>query len=152
EPIIYIDGIRMDRSPTDVAAQGNASKLDDIPPESIERMEILKGAAAATLYGTEASNGVIQIFTKKGRSGAPRFTLQIDQTAITMPTNRIEPISDFAENADDIARIKERWGRDVQLYEPFTENLIPTYFNTGHHQAYALSVSGGSDRIQYFVT
>jgi TonB-linked SusC/RagA family outer membrane protein len=152
EPVIYVDGIRMDRSSTDLAAQGNASKLDDIPPEAIERIEILKGAAAATLYGTEASNGVIQIFTKKGRSGAPRFTLQVDQTAITMPLNRIEPLADFAENENDIARIRERWGRDVQLYEPFVEDLIPNYFNTGHNQVYSLSVTGGSDRINYFVT
>jgi TonB-linked SusC/RagA family outer membrane protein len=152
EPIIYVDGIRVDRSSTSVAAQGNPSKLDDIPPESIERIEILKGAAAATLYGTEASNGVIQIFTKKGRSGAPRFTLQVDQTAINMITDRIEPLSDFAESQADVDRIAARWGRNVALYEPFTEDLIPSYFNTGHHQAYSLSVTGGGDRITYFVT
>ena len=155
EPIIYVDGIRMDRSSTGVGggvSQGNPSKLDDIPPEAIERVEILKGAAAATLYGTEASNGVIQIFTKKGRSGAPRFTFQMDQTAITMQTDRVLPLADFAESAADQARISERWGRNVQLYEPFTEDLMPTYFNTGHHQAYSLSVTGGSDRINYFVT
>ncbi|HEX6308543.1 MAG TPA: SusC/RagA family TonB-linked outer membrane protein [Longimicrobiales bacterium] len=152
EPIIYIDGIRMDQSSISFNTQGNPSKLDDIPPESIERIEILKGAAAATLFGTEASNGVIQIFTKKGRSGAPRFTLQIDQTAITMPLNRIEPLADFAENDNDVARIRERWGRDVALYEPFVEDLIPTFFNTGYHQAYSLSVTGGSDRITYFAT
>jgi TonB-linked SusC/RagA family outer membrane protein len=152
EPVIYVDGIRVDNTSTSVATQGNASKLDDIPPESIERIEILKGAAAATLYGTEASNGVIQIFTKKGRAGAPRFTLQVDQTAITMPTNRVEPLSDFAYTADDITRIRDRWGRTVQLYEPFTEDLVPTYFNTGFNQTYALSVTGGSDFINYFVT
>ena len=152
DPIIYVDGIRVDNTATGVAAQGNPSKLDDIPPESIERIEILKGAAAATLYGTEASNGVIQIFTKKGRSGAPRFTLQVDQTAINMPTNRILPLSDFAESQADIDRISKRWGRSVSLFEPFTENLIPTYFNTGHHQAYSLSVGGGSESITYFVT
>ena len=45
------------------------SRIDDIDPNSIERIEVLKGAAAATLYGTEASNGVMQIFTKKGSSG-----------------------------------------------------------------------------------
>jgi TonB-linked SusC/RagA family outer membrane protein len=152
EPVIYVDGIRMDNSASMFAPQGNPSKLDDIAPESIERIEILKGAAAATLYGTEASNGVIQIFTKKGTSGAPRFTLQVDQTAISMPLNRVEPLSDFAENADDVARIRQRWGRDVQPFEPFTEDLIPSYFNTGHGQSYSLSVTGGSDRIQYFVT
>jgi TonB-dependent starch-binding outer membrane protein SusC len=152
EPVIYIDGIRMDGSSTSFNTQGNASKLDDIPPESIERIEILKGAAAATLYGTEASNGVIQIFTKKGRAGAPRFTLQVDQTAIEMPLNRIEPLADFARTQADIDRIRERWGRNVALYEPFSEDLLPTYFNTGYHQAYSLSVTGGGDRINYFVT
>ena len=68
EPIIYVDGIRVDRSAVSLSGTGNPSRLDDIPPESIERVEILKGAAAATLYGTEASNGVIQIFTKRGLS------------------------------------------------------------------------------------
>jgi TonB-linked SusC/RagA family outer membrane protein len=152
EPVIYVDGIRVDRSSTGVAAQGNPSKLDDIPPESIERVEILKGAAAATLYGTEASNGVIQIFTKKGRSGAPRFTLQVDQTAIRMNIGRIEKLADFAETQADLDRISARWGRQVQLFQPFTEDLIPSYFNTGHHQAYSLSVQGGGDVFTYFVT
>jgi TonB-linked SusC/RagA family outer membrane protein len=157
EPVIYIDGIRMSNAATMNSAsgtsQGNPSKLDDIPPDAIERIEILKGAAAATLYGTEASNGVIQIFTKKGRSGAPRFTLQVDQTAVRMNTGRIEPIADFAETQDDITRISERWGRNVQLFEPFVEeSVISDFFDTGHHQAYSLSVTGGSDRIHYFVT
>ncbi|MCI0436421.1 MAG: TonB-dependent receptor [Gemmatimonadetes bacterium] len=152
EPVIYVDGIRVDNSVTNYAPQGDLSKLDDIPPESIERIEILKGAAAATLYGTEASNGVIQIFTKKGRAGAPRFTVQVDQTAITMPLNRIEPIADFAYNQDDVNRIAQYWGRNVQLYEPFSLDLLPTYFSTGHHQSYSVSVTGGSDFINYFVT
>jgi TonB-dependent starch-binding outer membrane protein SusC len=152
EPVIYVDGIRMDNTSTGIAEQGNPSKLDDIPPESIERIEILKGAAAATLYGTEASNGVIQIFTKKGRAGAPRFTLQVDQTAINMPTNRVEPLSDMAYTQDDIARIQQRWGKTVQLWQPFTEDLVPTYFKTGLNQVYSLSVTGGSDFANYFVT
>src|SRR5690625_6850304 len=54
------------------------SPLNDINPNDIERIEIVKGAAAATLYGSEASAGVIHIFTKKGRTGAPTWTLQSD--------------------------------------------------------------------------
>jgi TonB-dependent starch-binding outer membrane protein SusC len=151
EPVIYVDGIRMDRNAVSFAPQGNPSKLDDIPPESIERIEILKGAAAATLYGTEASNGVIQIFTKKGRTGAPRFTVQVDQTAVTMPTNRILPLADFAESQADIDRIQDRWGRNVALFEPFQMNPFPTYFNTGHGQAYSVSVQGGNEFVNYFM-
>ncbi len=154
EPIIYLDGIRVDRSSVEArgGTQGNPSRLDDIPPDAIERIEILKGAAAATLYGTEASNGVIQIFTKRGRAGAPRFTAQIDQTAISMPTQRLLPLADFPESQADVDRIKQRWNKDVPLFTPFQEDLFPSYFNTGYHQAYSLSVTGGGDRINYFVT
>lgn len=67
EPIIYVDGVRLDNSKESyVTAEAAWTGLDDIDPNDIERIEIVKGAAAATLYGTEASAGVIQIFTKRG--------------------------------------------------------------------------------------
>src|SRR5690349_18774504 len=72
DPLIYIDGVRMDASAARGQAQrggAGASRLNDVNPEDIESIEILKGPAASTLYGTEASNGVIQIITKRGRSG-----------------------------------------------------------------------------------
>ena len=153
EPIIYVDGIRVDRSAVQsFNGQGSPSRLDDIPPESIERIEILKGAAAATLYGTEASNGVIQIFTKRGRAGAPRFTAQADLTGIQVPTNRILPIADYAKSAEDQARIAARWGQNVALYEPFERDIIPDLLGTGFGQIYSGSVSGGSEAFQYFVS
>lgn len=168
EPIIYIDGIRMDNSSIGGSGQGNATRLDDIPPESIERIEILKGAAAATLYGTEASNGVIQVFTKRGRAGAPRFSVQAEMAALREPTNRIDPMADFAARAcddtgctgaDDAANLSEatsniqsRWGRSVQPYEVFQENTIPDMFTTGLSQMLSASVQGGSDAFQYFVS
>jgi TonB-dependent SusC/RagA subfamily outer membrane receptor len=75
DPIIYIDGVRMMSGGFPVQAakdQGNRaanvtqSPLDLINPNDIERIEVIKGSAATTLYGTEASAGVIQVFTKKG--------------------------------------------------------------------------------------
>lgn len=79
-PVIYIDGVRVDSKASEWTTTTGAStaccsftggnsadRLSDINPNDIERVEILKGAAAATLYGSEATNGVIQIFTKKGR-------------------------------------------------------------------------------------
>lgn len=153
EPIIYVDGIRVNSSSVEAFnGQGQPSRLDDIPPESIERVEILKGAAAATLYGTEASNGVIQIFTKRGRAGAPRFTAQADWTAISVPTNRILPVADFAESQDDLDRIQARWGENPGLYNPFQRDIIPDILTTGFGQIYSASVSGGSDAFQYFVS
>src|SRR5690606_468951 len=76
DPIIYIDGVRVygGSTPTHPAARQSASPLNDINAADIERIEVIKGAAATTLYGTEASSGVIQIFTKKGMTGAPRWS------------------------------------------------------------------------------
>ena len=64
QPLIYVDGIRVDNS---FGLGPGGSALDDINPNDIESIEIIKGPAAATLYGTEASAGVIQIITKKER-------------------------------------------------------------------------------------
>src|SRR5690625_4963272 len=62
------------------------SPLNDINPNDIERIEIVKGAASATLYGSEASAGVIHIFTKKGRTG-PRP----GPSRVTMASNGSNP-------------------------------------------------------------
>ncbi|MGD2069452.1 MAG: SusC/RagA family TonB-linked outer membrane protein [Gemmatimonadota bacterium] len=169
EPIIYVDGIRVNSGAVETYnTQGQPSRLDDIPPESIERIEILKGAAAATLYGTEASNGVIQIFTKKGRAGAPRWSFESEWTAINAPTSQILPVADFAARAcdepgctgeDDAetlaetqAQIASMWGQNVGPYEVFQENLIPELLSTGFGQIYSATVQGGSDVFQYFVS
>ncbi len=169
EPIVYVDGIRIDGSAVEnFNGQGNPSRLDDIPPESIERVEILKGAAAATLYGTEASNGVIQIFTKRGNVGAPRFTFQADVTGISVPTNRILPVADFAGRtcsqpgctgdgdgktlSDAVDRMSARWGQTVQPWEPVERNTIPDLLTTGFGQTYSGSVQGGSSVFQYFTS
>ena len=79
QPLIYIDGIRVDNSfglgPDDQVSGfcgpggSEASALDDINPNDIESIEIIKGPAAATLYGTGASAGVIQITLKEDRPG-----------------------------------------------------------------------------------
>jgi TonB-linked SusC/RagA family outer membrane protein len=77
EPIFIIDGTRMS-SNNGSASFGNGgagpSRLGDISPEDIDNIEIGKGPSAATLYGTDAANGVIVITTKKGRAGAARWS------------------------------------------------------------------------------
>lgn len=70
EPVFYVDGIRIESGLVESAStyQGG-SALDFLNPEDIESIEVIKGPAAATLYGADAANGVIQIITKKGRRG-----------------------------------------------------------------------------------
>jgi len=89
QPIIYIDGVRMRSQPLPIVnsldtnsgrgARVSASPLDNINPNDIERIEVIKGSAATTLFGTEASAGVIQVFTKRGASGAPVWTAEVQQ-------------------------------------------------------------------------
>ena len=70
QPLIYIDGVRIDNSMTDNASI-STSRLNDIDVNTIDRIEVIKGAAAATLFGTDAASGVIQIFTKRGTVSKP---------------------------------------------------------------------------------
>src|SRR5690606_6009796 len=71
DPIIVIDGVRANNRTSDGIGVGGSgpSRFDDINPNEIESLEIIKGPSAATLYGTEAANGVIVITTKRGKSG-----------------------------------------------------------------------------------
>src|SRR5512146_3574618 len=73
-PIYVIDGVRMATNTIGFGFTGtNASLLNDLDPNEIEDIEIVKGPSAATLYGTDAANGVIVITTKKGRAGGARW-------------------------------------------------------------------------------
>lgn len=75
QPLLFIDGIRINEG---IIASGQSGqsfdRLNDLNPDEIESIEVVKGPAAATLYGADASAGVIQIITKKGRPGSNRFT------------------------------------------------------------------------------
>ena len=95
QPLVFIDGVRVDggfRGLFNVSGSGNAtsgqapSTMNDLNPNDIESIEIVKGPAAATLYGADASAGVIQIITKKGRVGSRSFTQDL-----TTEYDRIDP-------------------------------------------------------------
>ena len=145
QPIIYVDGVRVDGDADAGGLFGHtgSSRLSDFNPNDIESVEILKGPAAATLYGTEASNGVIQIITKKGRPGSTVISLKVEQGAT------------WLRNPSE--RIPENCGReDGQL---ICQNLVlderaagRDIFRTGHLQSYDLSIRGGEGNIGYFIS
>jgi TonB-dependent starch-binding outer membrane protein SusC len=149
-PVIYIDGVRADNGGSAAGAMVSSSRLDDIDPSTIERVEILKGAAAATLYGTEASNGVIQIFTKKGSQGPARWNVDLAQSAIDYP-HRVDANAGFARTqaqADTLSRI---FGQNITPFNPFTYNVTEQLWETGKNSTANASVSGGADKVNYFV-
>src|SRR5207302_3354729 len=82
DPLIYVDGVRVNnQTSTGISIQafgsGVISRLNDFDPDQIESIEVLKGPAAATLYGTEAARGVINIITKKGSSGGTTYNFKV---------------------------------------------------------------------------
>lgn len=85
-PLVYVDGVRIRERGLVHAQEANQqmNPFDDINPADIARIETIKGAAATTLYGTEAAGGVIQIFTKRGVAGAPAWSLTVDQGLNTL--------------------------------------------------------------------
>jgi TonB-linked SusC/RagA family outer membrane protein len=146
EPLLYVDGVRVDNN----LASGPqtfrtyTSRLNDFNPEEIESIEIIKGPAAATLYGTEASNGVIQIITKKGVRGRPKVNVTMGQGAnwLSNPEGRFPTA---------VQRLADGTIRSVNLVE--TENLRGTpIFSTGQRGQYGVDVTGGTDAISYFVS
>jgi len=87
-PVIYVDGIRVDNLNTapglgmnisgGISQGASTSALSDLPIENIEKIEFINGGAATTLYGSDAANGVIQIFTKKGGVSKTNFRAGVD--------------------------------------------------------------------------
>jgi len=184
QPIIYIDGIRV-RSEgyarnapppgADFTGRGSnvqASPLNDINPADIERIEIVKGAAAATLYGTEASAGVIQIFTKKGARGQrPRWNVEAGQGVATArpfgpwynrylnmkPRDSVIVSSSTGQLKDAQVQLFQKGSSSGQCYPtpPTDANGAPLpcdWVRNGYRQRYSGSVAGGFDQFQYFVS
>lgn len=121
-PIIYLDGVRLDNLNTQAALGGQSqgasmSAIADIPMDNIEKIEYINGGAATTLYGSDAANGVIQIFTKKGTKKGTSYSLS-GETGIETATN------DF-------------------LHFKRTKDLL---FKDGAYQKYRLNISGKSEK------
>ena len=142
-PLVYIDGVRVNADKAGPSSGAGSSRLNDINPEDIERIEIIKGPAAATLYGTEASNGVIQIITKKGTTGRPTVTVSVRQGGnwFNDPDGRI-PVNYGLVGGDIISQ------------DLYAEELAAgrDMFRTGHIQNYNMSVSGGTSDLTYFLS
>ncbi len=140
-PVIYIDGVRVDSDQATSSGTGGeqSSALADLMVGDIERVEITKGGAASTLFGSDAATGVIQIFTKKGTPGAPRVTARIEQ-GVEMP--ELKYMFDVGLTFPD----------QVAAGEAPATLLADEYFRNGHAQSYYLGVNGGTADVTYRVS
>jgi len=136
QPLIYIDGVRIENnnmSPFGLGGQA-VSTLSTLNPADIENIDVLKGPAAASSYGTSASNGVVLITTKSGKglraaaAAKPytidyQFTYGVNEQPFKYPREFL--------NADTI---------DGVLAKP------------GYIREHSLSITGGSPSLRYFAS
>jgi TonB-dependent SusC/RagA subfamily outer membrane receptor len=149
EPIIFIDGVRADNTPgsNSIAFTNGGgdtpSRINDIDPNDIESIQVLKGPSAATLYGTEASNGVIQIITKRGSAGRPTWTAELRAGANWLPSPEdVYPGVWYKDASGNI--------QHLNLIENDEKRGFGSPFSTGKPVGGTGSVQGGTDVIRYF--
>ena len=159
QPLVYIDGVRVNSGgPGEDVTVGTgnsrpASRLNDINPELIESIEIIKGPAAATLYGTEASNGVINIITKRGAEGAPVFTLTTKAGQNWYPDPKTNwpgsYYTCFGTGTDPCTPGEIVY---VNVFQRDYDVLGMNHFRTGLPLGTTGTVSGGTDQLRYHFT
>jgi TonB-linked SusC/RagA family outer membrane protein len=155
EPLYVVDGVIVDNNAEALVSLGANStrggaaltnRIADIDPDDIDHIEVLKGAAAAALYGSRANNGVIQIFTKHGRSGEPRVTAKTEFSLSHTPAYYQLNMSPTAGWADVVYGGADSIGAPIKRYD-----IQPQIFRTGKGTNNQLSVSGGSGATQYYI-
>jgi outer membrane receptor protein involved in Fe transport len=140
-PVIYVDGVRVDNSQSTAAGTGGeqSSALADLLTSDIDRIEVTRGGAASTLFGSDAATGVIQIFTKKGRPGASRITAR-------------------SEWGVDVPELKYMFDVDLTFADRVEDGEVaPTFlqdnfWQTGLASNQYVGINGGTNDITYNVS
>lgn len=169
-PLYVVDGVPIQSG--DIANMGNANALADINPADIVSMEVLKDAAAASMYGSRAANGVILITTKQGSAG--KIKVSYDAFMGFSTKTKFYDMMNAQEYVDfKNMAVKNRYGTDemsltkdyVSPYGNKAFNMMPngnggyydtdwseTVFKSGFTQNQTLGITGGSDRVQYYLS
>ena len=169
-PLYVVDGVQINTSTGSINTQNNP--LNFLNTDDIESIEILKDAAAASIYGARAGNGVVLVTTKKGRAGKTRFNFNtfhgVSSALNTLPVLttqewfnvRYEALAN-ANPTSSAASIRATVLSNLGLASTTTQGKIdslPTYdwqkesFKTGKISQYELSMQGGSQNLSFYVS
>jgi len=175
DPIIIVDGVRVysaqsdprsgnltsasinATSPASTGTYAAPSPLDQIDPESIETIEVLKGPSAATLYGTDAANGVIVITTRRGRPGPAHWRASASRGLSYMPGQYPDAYLRFGHDyTGDLlfCTLGSPCGVGVDSLVRFQALNAPdlTILDHGNATEMSLGVDGGSAGLSYSFT
>src|SRR5437870_1791972 len=157
EPVIYVDGIRVENgaSSISVGVGGQTpSRLNDIDPSDLERVQIAGGPSANVLYGTDAANGVIQLQTKQGKVGPTRWDSYAEGGILnditTYPANYrgLDALDSTCTLISTVRATTPCVQTRLLSFNPLETN---SPFRTGHRRQYGLSASGGTDQMTYYL-
>lgn len=165
QPLYVVDGVIVNNSAIQsgidivTAATGAGSRnpqgqpvnrVADINPNDIQNIEVLKGASAAAIYGSKASNGVVIITTKKGQAGHTRINFR-QQTGFSTILNKLGTRKFTAETAEETYGPQGR-----ELYEAnggrFIDQEEVLYGEEGLLSLTSLNISGGNNRTNFYVS
>jgi TonB-dependent starch-binding outer membrane protein SusC len=154
EPLLVVDGVRVNNTAESftIATGGQSpSRLNDLNPEDIESIEILKGPAAAALYGTAAANGVIQVTTRRGRAGTTRW-------AAYSEIGTIQEYTEYRDNVmeEDFCTVLDQAEGDCEMgtLHRFNPLMNPETrpFVDGSRRKLGMNVSGGNDQTTFYLS
>jgi TonB-linked SusC/RagA family outer membrane protein len=153
DPLVVIDGV--------------VGNMNDVNPQDVENISILKDAASSSIYGSRAANGVILITTRKGATGTSKITYN-GYLSSQKVSNKLDIVSNYADYMElfneayvnsglqpkfSQGKIDE-WrsaGNSNPLKYPNTD-WQDYVFRTGTLQNHTLSINGGTDKVRYYVS
>ena len=163
QPLFVVDGIIYDNSTVNTGNSGTdgmtktattfSNRVMDINPEDIESMSVLKGAAAAALYGSRAANGVIIITTKKGEEGAVRVNVSSKYTYSW--ANKLPEVQkqygrgEYNTSGAFIDKTMDSWGDRI---DGMAYDNIEDFFQGSSVWDNSVSVSGGSKNGSFYLS
>lgn len=168
-PIWVVDGVRYVANNTSSAGANALSLLNNLSPEEIEDIEIVKGPSAATLYGTNAANGVVVVTTKKGRAGSVKWNYTAESRTLddrnpyqaqyanfghtpSAPTKQIRcQLSVMQTPAFSIANGATCISDSLTSYN-LLEDPTNTIIHLGRGSLFGMNVTGGNDAVRYFAS
>lgn len=174
DPLYIVDGVIVNNATTRVTNTQSGydgtnfigtigqNRMVDINPADIERIEVLNGAAASAIYGSRANNGVIQIFTKRGSTGAPvvNFSTSIMTSHLREKLDVNQAPTKFGGPADGTGALTQDLITAVGTPSALPANTTPVsrydyqdyVFRSGLGTDNNVSVSGGKDKTKYFTS
>ena len=169
-PLYIVDGSPIDNTSRVQNGVDFGNGANDINPDDVESVNILRGAAATALYGSRASNGVIMITTKKGKA-AERVHITLSSSStfsnpLRLPQNQNEfgtgwnAIDDLTQNGSWGPAFDGKvrpWGAVVnnsQQIKPYVAlpSNVRDFYETGHSYNNSITLSGGSEKTNYYIS